>query len=186
MFAAFGESGPIRECNSLRFQLCCLAAVIEALWKELTVKELKTLLSDESRRTAIVNDCVQLVEAEVRSKGGISGIAIKAAFGVVKTLKPRILQEAVDGMIDDFVVNLQPYYAQYQEEGCPGSLASYLPPRAGQVAEALLSISDARARRSKNGTMVKAYERLRPKGKAHVEQAAPGIGALLDKYVGAL
>jgi hypothetical protein len=54
------------------------------------------------------------------------------------------------------------------------------------MAEALLSITDQRARRASNKTMVKAYNKLRPKGKVHVEAATPGIGRVLDKHVGRL
>lgn len=147
------------------------------------MKDLKNLASEPEKRKAVIEDCVALVNAEVKSKKGFSGAAVKAAFAVVKAIKPRILEESVDSLLDDFTAALQPFYERFQQEGCPGTLEVYLPARGGEVAEALLSITDRRADRAKNKTMVKAYHKLRPKGLVHVEQATPGIGRVLDKHI---
>jgi hypothetical protein len=50
------------------------------------------------------------------------------------------------------------------------------------VAEALLSITDARAQRAKNQAIKGAYEKLRGSAKKHVEAAVPRIGRLVEKY----
>jgi hypothetical protein len=146
------------------------------------VKDLKHLAEDETKRGAVIADCVELVKAEVKSKRGIAGVAVKAGFAVVKAIKPKILEESVDSLLDDFVAALQPYFQRFQEEGA-SKLEAYLPQRASDVAESLLTITDARAERASNKTLVKAYYKLRPKGKVHVEQATPGIGRVLDKHV---
>jgi hypothetical protein len=150
------------------------------------VKELKNIISEPSKRAAVIADCVDLVNAEVKSKTGLGGIAVKAAFAVVKAIKPRILEESVDNMLDEFVDAMQPFYARYQEEGSSGTLEGYLNARAPEMADALLAITDRRAERAKNRTLASAYHKLRPKGKTHVELAAPGIGRVLDKHVPAL
>jgi Family of unknown function (DUF6918) len=145
------------------------------------VKQLKDIIEDEAKRKTVVADCVVLVNSEVKSKGGLSGLAVKAAFALVKAIKPRILEESVDGLIDDFVEVLQPHYESFQSSGS-GTLETYLDQRGEQVAESLLGITDRRAERSSNKTMVKAYKKLRPKGKVHVEQAVPGIGRVLNQH----
>lgn len=147
------------------------------------MKELKDLAANPQKREEINNDCVQLVNSEVKSKRGVSGIAIKAGFGVVKAIKPRMMEDAVEGLLDEFMDNLQVYYKSYQEEGEQGSLESYLGARGQEVAECLLSITDRRASGSTNRTLVKAYNKLRGKAKEHVSAAAPGIGRVLDKHV---
>jgi hypothetical protein len=149
------------------------------------VKDLKNLAEDEAKRGAVIGDCVQLINAEVKSKRGLGGVAVKAGFAVVKAIKPKILEESVDSLLDDFVDALQPYFQRFQEEGA-SSLESYLPQRSSDVAESLLAITDARAERASNKTLVKAYYKLRPKGKVHVEQATPGIGRVLDKHIPSL
>jgi hypothetical protein len=147
------------------------------------VKELINIVAVQEKRQLVIKDCVALIEEEVKSKKGISGGLVKAAFKIIKALKPGILEETVDSLLDEFVEALQPFYARFQEQQSIHLLEAYLPPLASEVAENLLGITDRRAERSKNKTMVKAYNGLRPKGKIHVEQAVPGIGRVLDKHI---
>lgn len=139
------------------------------------------LLTKEVRPKLLL-DAVRVIEEEVQDKTGLSGLAIKATYGVVKALKPGVITEVLDAMLDDFVAHLEPLYAESQRAAAP-TLVSYLDPRAGQVAEALLTISDERAARSKNPTMKKAYEKLRPTGKKHVEAAVPRLSRMVEKYL---
>ena len=150
------------------------------------MKQLSDLVSDPAKRPAVINDCVQLIHDEVKAKKGFTGIAVKGAFKLVVALKPSILEESVDSLLDDFVGKLQPFYEQFQQGGESGTLSALMGGQASNVAEALLSITDARAQRASNKTLVKAYNSLRPKGKVHVEAAAPGIGRVLDKHIGSL
>ena len=74
---------------------------------------LNELLTAPARRSRVVEDCVFLIEDEVKRKGGLSGLAIKAAFGAVKTVKPGFIAEAVDNLLDDFAKRLDPYYQSH-------------------------------------------------------------------------
>jgi hypothetical protein len=134
-------------------------------------------------RPKVIADCVRLIEEEVDSKGGLSGLAIKGAFMVVKAVKPGFISESVDHMLDDFVSRLEPFHAEAQQKSEP--VGPFLNSRAGAVADALLAISDERAQRAKNQTVKKAYEKLRPTGKKNVEAAVPRIGRLIAKYASA-
>lgn len=141
---------------------------------------LNEILLVPGNRPKVIGDCVQLINEEVDSKGGLTGLAVKGAFALVKAVKPGFVNEAVDHMLDDFVTRLEPFWADAQAKNEPvGPLMSS---RAPQVADALLAISDERAKTSKNQNLKKAYERLRPTGKKHVEQAVPRIGRLIQKY----
>jgi hypothetical protein len=131
-------------------------------------------------RPKVIAECVRLIEEEVDSKGGLSGLAIKGAFMVVKAVKPGFIAESVDHMLDDFVSRLEPFHAEAQQKSEP--IGPFLSSRAGTVADALLAISDERAQRAKNQTVKKAYEKLRPTGKKNVEAAVPRIGRLIAKY----
>jgi hypothetical protein len=131
-------------------------------------------------RPKVIQDCVRLIEEEVDSKGGLSGLAVKGAFMVVKAVKPGFIAEAVDHMLEDFVGRLEPFHAEAQQKNEP--IGPFMNQRATAVADALLAISDARAARASNQTLKKAYEKLRPTGKKHVEAAVPRIGRLVAKY----
>ena len=154
--------------------------------KEGDVKELKTLAADPEKRPAVVRDCGELIDQEVRSKKGLSGAAVKAAYSLVKAVKPNIIQSSVESLLDEFTDALDAYYARYQEEGESGTLEDYMAGRRSDVAESMLSVTDKRAQRSTHKTLVKAYQKLRPKGKVHVELAVPAVGRMLDKHVATL
>ena len=140
-------------------------------------------INEPSKRAAIVADCCKLIDEEVSDKSGLSGLAVKAAFAVVKAVKPGFITEAVDHMLDDFVARLEPFWAEAQSKNEPvGALVNA---RSGEVADALLTISDERAARAKNQGVKKAYEKLRPTAKKNVEAAVPRLGRLIAKYASA-
>jgi len=61
-------------------------------------------------------------------------------------------------------------------------VTAYFGARAGEAAEALLGITDERARRAKNQVVKTAYEKLRPMAKKHTELAIPRVSRLIAKY----
>jgi len=138
-------------------------------------------LTEPSRRKAVIADCALLIDEEVSKKGGLSGIAIKGAFAVVKAVKPGFIPDAVDHMLDDFATRLDPFY-QSHRQAAGRSLPSHFVEHSGAIAEALLGITDQRAQRAHNQSVKKTYEKLRPSAKKHVEEAVPGIAKLIEKY----
>jgi hypothetical protein len=144
---------------------------------------LTEILLVPGNRPKLVNDCVQLINEEVDSKGGLTGLAVKGAYALVKAVKPGFVAEAVDHMLDDFVKRLEPFWADAQAKNEP--VGPLMNARATEVADALLTISDERAQRARNATLRKAYDKLRPTGKKHVEAAVPRIGRLIAKHASA-
>lgn len=143
------------------------------------------LLADRSKRPAILSDCERLIQDEVDSKGGLSGMGIKAAYKIVCAVKPGIIRESMDGLLDDFVKRLEPFYAQHRDMngGDPKQFGDFLAKRPSEVADALLGITDDRARRAKNTTLKGAYDKLRPQAKKHVEEAIPRVGRTLGAHL---
>ena len=137
------------------------------------------LLGSGDKRARVIDDSLGVLEAEVNDKGGLSGIAIKTAYKVVKGISPAFLRQVVDHLLDDFLKALDPLYQE--------ALAKNVSPRAhlqsnpGRVADSLLSITDGRARNSKNQLIKGTYEKLRGQAKKHVESAVPRLGELFDK-----
>jgi hypothetical protein len=141
-----------------------------------------TLLKPETRPN-LIRDCVVMVDDEINSKGGLSGMAIKTGYVAVKTFKASIITEAIEGMIDDMVKNLEPFWDEYEKGGKSGSFDSFVNGRAPAVADALLKISDDRAATTHHQTLKKVYEKLRPTGKKNVEQAVPRVGKVVSKFM---
>ncbi len=142
---------------------------------------LQDILNDPSRRTAVVDDCAQLVDDEVGAKGGLSGMAIKGVYMLVKKIKPGFIRGVVDHLLDAFVAELEPFYKDFLAAG-GGNLQLFLQARAAAVASALLQVTDRRIDRADNGTIRSGYAKLRPSAAKHVETAVPGIGRILSKY----
>ena len=141
------------------------------------------LLSDKSKRPALLDACVKLVDDEVRSKGGVTGIAIKGGYKIICKIKPGIIREAMDALVDDFVRRVEPFFEAHKESGDASAFGDTLRSRKDDVAEALLGITDDRAKRAKQMTMKKVYGKLRPQAKKHVMDAVPGVAVMLTKHL---
>ena len=64
--------------------------------------ELKDFVCSDDNRASVVRDTAQLVDEEVRAKGGFSGAAIKLGYKTVKAVKPGLIPNVVDGLLDNF------------------------------------------------------------------------------------
>lgn len=140
---------------------------------------LKDLLGSAPRRSLVIADAAKLLDAEVASKGGFTGIAIKGAYAVVKGISPSFIQETIDHLLDDFLVALDPLYQE--AVAAKASPQSHVASNRSRMAEALLAITDRRAG-SARPALKKTYEKLRPLAKAQVEAAAPRVGELLERH----
>lgn len=137
-------------------------------------------LADPTKKQDIIKDCCELIDAEVKDKGGISGLAIKAGYGAVKGIKPGFVQGAVEDLLPEFAKALDPIYADAASQNKP--VAEFFAANSGRVADALLAITDAKASRAKSGVAKKAYDKLRSSAKVNVEQAVPRLGRLVEKF----
>lgn len=141
---------------------------------------LKEQLGQGEKRQQVIDDACRVLDEEVSDKGGLGGMAVKAAYSVVKGVRPGFIRQAVDSLLDDFLDALDPIHREALEKGKrPGE---YLKAESARVAESLLTVTDKKAERAESGLVRKTYDKLRPSAKKHVEAAAPRMGQLLDKY----
>jgi hypothetical protein len=89
----------------------------------------------------------------------------------------------VGDMLPDMVVKLDPFWADFRASGGSG-FGDYLAKRGEEVAEALLTVTDALAEESERPTVVKAYKSVRGSAAKHVQAALPRVGDLVMKYAG--
>jgi hypothetical protein len=147
---------------------------------EETMPSLSETLLDDSKKPAVVEDCLSLIDAEVADKSGLSGLAIKAGYGVVKGIKPGFVKQAVADLLPEFANVLDPIYQEAKSKGRP--VSDYFRDNAGRVADALLAITDEKAKRSKSAAVKGTYEKLRGSAKKNVEQAVPRLGKMIEKH----
>jgi hypothetical protein len=141
---------------------------------------LSDVLKDDAKKNAIVNDCCTLIDEEVSSKGGLSGLAVKAGYSAVKGIKPGFIKHTVEVLLPEMAEKLDPLWDDAKKTG---NATGYLLSNKSKVADALLSVTDARAARSNKGIVKGTYDKLRGSAKKNVEEAVPRLAKLLDKHL---
>jgi hypothetical protein len=145
---------------------------------------LEVLNEEPGNRKRIIADCVVVLDSEVARKKGLSGGAIKLAFGTVKKVGRGILEDLIDMLFDEFVQELDPYYQSYldADEATRPAFSRFLTDRADEVGNALLNVTDRRRQRASNRVLIKVYDKLRPSALKHVTEGVPAVGELMEKY----
>jgi phage-related tail fiber protein len=141
---------------------------------------LPELLTSDAKKVEVVEDCCALIDAEVKDKGGISGLAIKAGYATIKGIKPGFVKQVVSDLLPDFASALDPIYQDAKSQSA--AVADFFANNATRVADALLTITDGKAQRSKSGVVKGTYDKLRGSAKKNVEAAAPRLGKMVEKY----
>jgi hypothetical protein len=137
-------------------------------------------LTSESKKSAVVDDCVALIDAEVADKGGLTGLAIKAGYRTIQGIKPGFVRQVVTDLLPEFAQALEPIYAEAKAQG--QNVRQHFDSNAVRVADALLGITDEKAKRSKSGMVKGTYEKLRGSAKKNVEAAVPRLAAMVEKH----
>ena len=138
------------------------------------------LANDPTKRSAIVADAAQLLDAEVAEKRGFSGKAVKLAFKAVKGVSPGMIPMSIDALLDDFCVQVQPFWEAAQASG--QSTRAHFESNSQAIASALLSITDARAERSTQRVLKSAYGKLRGQAVKHITEATPRLADLVERH----
>jgi hypothetical protein len=135
-------------------------------------------LGNPTQRPAVIKDCVELIDAQVKQKGFI----IKGAYSTIKTIKKGFISETVDALLDDWLTQLQPHYEKW-EATKPSSLKDFKIARGDDIAEDLLKVTDKRAEKTSNTTAKKMYGKMRDGAKRNVVEAIPELAGMLEKHI---
>ena len=138
-------------------------------------------LLDGNKKAGVVTDCCKLVDEEVASKSGLSGLAVKAGYAAVKGIKPGFIPEVVEKLLPEFAKQLDPLWEEGTEKGNP---TDFFVSNRSRVADALLSVTDAKAKGAKSGVVRGTYDKLRGSAKKNVEEAVPRLAQLLQRHAG--
>ena len=137
-------------------------------------------------RNIVIEDTVRLIDNEVASKSGLSGMAIKGGYKAVKKLKKgRMIHKAVNILLDDFTSALSPLHDGYREQDPvkAKTFEAYLLQNDKQASQALLTITDTKIKQAENKIIISTYKKLRGQAEKHVTDALPGVGRMIDKHV---
>lgn len=144
------------------------------------MSSLPETLNDPAKKPKVVDDCLVLIDQEVSDKGGLTGLAIKAGYAAVKGVKPGFIRDAVNSLLPEFAVALDPVFQEAKTKNV--AVSSHFVANQSRVADALLTITDEKARKSPHGVVKGAYDKLRGTAKKNVEAAVPRLGRLIEKH----
>jgi hypothetical protein len=142
---------------------------------------LRQILLAPDARPQVIADCYALIEQEISGKSGISGTAVKLAYKTVNAFMPGHVRHMVEALLPDMADQLEPYWADFITSG-GSEFGDYLAKHGEEVSQALLSVTDARAKASGRPTIIKAYGSVRGGATKHIQAALPQVGDLVLKY----
>lgn len=140
---------------------------------------LSEIINDPNKEASIVADCVKLIDEQVSAKSGMGGMVWKTAYAAVKGVMPNYIEGAVERLLPESLVALEPMWSEGLQAGNP---VEYLSQHSSRTADALLGITDARIEKTSNGVVRGAYKQLRGSAKSEVESAVPGIAQIIGKH----
>jgi hypothetical protein len=139
---------------------------------------LSSLLLAQAQFDPLADDCVRLIEDQVRQRRGIKGVAMRTGLGVLKASKPDILNRAVRHLLPEFASALEPLYAEFRKAGA-SDFSAFLNSRRAEATQALLHIVDHRIERSQNGLIRSTYARLRGDAERDVDATIGGLANII-------
>ena len=137
------------------------------------------IVKDKSVKAGIVADCTKLIDEQVTAKGGLSGLALKTAYRVVKGIGPQYIPGAVGRLLPEVFDALDPMWNEGLQAGDP---VEHLIQNRSRTADMLLSVTDNRIKRS-DGVIRSSYNKLRKSVKGDVEDAIPGFAKIIGNHV---
>ncbi|MEO0350929.1 MAG: hypothetical protein AAF282_12875 [Cyanobacteria bacterium P01_A01_bin.15] len=138
---------------------------------------LSEIIKDKTVRAKLTTECTKLIDRQVAAKGGLSGMAMKTAYGVIKGVGAGYIPGAIDRILPDACRALDPIW---QEGKAAGDPVKYLSDHSDRTADSLLSVTDARIQKTNNGVVSATYKKLRKSVKTDVETAVPDLAQVIN------
>lgn len=137
-------------------------------------------LRDEQITASIAADCTELMDGQVAAKSGISGLALKATYGVVKGIDADYIPGAIQRLLPEAIAALDPLWDEGVQTGDP---VAHLTKNCDRTADTLLGVTDAKIQRVKNGLICSSYNKLRKSVKGDIVAAVPGLAQIIGKHL---
>ena len=134
------------------------------------------------QRTAVVNDCGELVEGVVAKQSGITGMALKGAVAAAKKVDAAIITKALNHVLPDVLDALDPHWQDFASNP-EQDFGSFLESRSAEVSDAIMSVADKHAEQINSPALSKPYNSLRGKASKFLTPAVPDFGRVLQKHM---
>lgn len=138
-------------------------------------------IQDAAVRKEIAADCSQLIDQIVSTKSGLSGLAFKATYGVVKGIGADYIPGAINRLLPETFAALDPIWQEGKTQGDP---VNYLSTHKDRTADVILSTTDHRIANNGNAVIKASYNKLRKSVKGDVAAAVPDLAQIISKHAG--
>ena len=128
-----------------------------------------------------ITECAALIETHVNQRKGFKGIAYRTALGAAKKVKPDILKRTARNLMPDMLEALEPIYQQFQQSS-ETNFSAFVSQHREKAAEAVLSVTDAKAANAENKTLRAGYSKLRGGAQDEVIELIPNLASLAAQY----
>jgi hypothetical protein len=137
-------------------------------------------ITDKSAYERLAVDCSELIDEQVSTKTGLSGMALKTAYKVVtKGLGNDYIPAAISRLLPETLTALNPMWVEGVEQGDP---VAYLTQNSDRTADIILSATDERITKNGGGIVGASYKQLRKSIKRDVVEAVPSLAKIIDKH----
>jgi hypothetical protein len=144
--------------------------------------ELTDKINSQSSHANVAVDCSQLIDEQVSAKTGISGMALKTAYKVIKGIGSDYIPGAIGRLLPETLSALTPIWEEGLQHGDP---VAYLTQHSDRTADIILSTTDARIGNNGGGLVGASYKQLRKSIKRDVVEAVPSLAKIIDKHANA-
>ncbi len=141
---------------------------------------LRETLTAAETKPAVVADLAALIDGEVSSMGGLTGIAAKAAVGAAKAKNPDIVKRGAASYVGTLADALDPFWTAHKADG-GADFSAYVASHKDAVSAAVLKAVDSEVGSGKERGM---YDKFKPQINKVLLGALPKIGALVQKHAG--
>ena len=141
---------------------------------------LSAQLRDDQLTSSIAADCTKLMDEHVSAKSGVSGMALKATYRVVRGLSSDYIPGAIQRLLPEAISALEPMWEKGLASGDP---VEYLTQNSELTADTILSVTDTKIQRVKSKLICTSYSKLRKSVKSDISAAIPGFANILSKHV---
>ncbi|MGD1896393.1 MAG: hypothetical protein ACFB16_05500 [Phormidesmis sp.] len=138
-------------------------------------------IQDAAVKDAIAHDCAQLIDQQVSAKSGLSGMALKAAYGVIKGIGSNYVPGAIKRLLPEACAAIEPIWEEGVAKGEP---VAHMSNQRDRAADLILGATDARIQRAGSGIISGTYNKLRKSIKSDVVEAVPEVAQILYQHVG--
>lgn len=135
------------------------------------------IIGKPGNREVFLSDSCKMLDWHLASKSGISGMALKTSFAAIRGIRPNYIPSTIDSLLVDFATILDPIW---QEARNTNDWGAYFINNKTRVANALLSVTDARVKVSTTPLARGTYAKQRASANQEVESIVPELVKIID------